>query len=144
MSKVVILEDWIEDLKKDKNLSSGMTPYSEAYILYALYKYNISGEQVDLGEVFGAPNGILNFVLPGLYTQIDKIKGTHKGVTKASKYDNEAIEELAASGMGPKAICDELGLDPAKAKSLSSNKGYKAGRERFLAKEKLIPQTFGF
>lgn len=143
MSKIVILEDWIEDIKNDKNLAGGINEQAIAYILYALYQYNVTGEQVDLGAIFGGAAGILNFVVSGLYSQVDKIKGVHKG-SKGSKYDNEAIEELAASGMGPKAICEELGLDPAKAKSLSSNKGYKAGRDRYLAKEKPSPQTFGF
>ena len=143
MSKIVILEDWIENIKNDKNLAGGINEEAIAYILYGLYKYNTTGEQVDLGEVFGGAAGILNFVLSGLYPQVDKIKGVNRGV-KGSKYDNEAIEELAAAGMGPRAICDELGIDPVKAKSLGSNKGYKAGRARYLEKGKEPPQTFGF
>ena len=121
MSKVLIMDEWIKDLQEDPKLGRALNDEGVACILYGLYKYNVTGEKVDLGGIFGGSYSVLNFVMPGLYTQIDKMKGLNKGEKKSGKYDNEAIKELAMRGYGPKAICEELGYDLSLAKSLASN-----------------------
>ena len=147
MSKILIMDEWIKALQEDKNLGGSLNAEGIACILYGLYEYNVSGERPDLGAIFGGNYGILNFAMPGLYTQIDKMKGINRG-QKTSKYDNEAIQELASLGFGPKDICERLGIDPSKAKSLASNKGYKAGRAIYKGQEQEDkenpPGTFGF
>ena len=129
MNKVTIMEDWISALENDPKLGGSMNETAIAYLLYGLYKYGVSGEKIDLGEVFGQNAGVLNFVLMGLYPQIDKMQNFSKGEHKGGKYNNEAIKELAIQGCGPKEICERLGYDPSVAKSISTNRFYKEGRE---------------
>lgn len=147
MSKVLIMDEWIKSLQEDKNLGGSINAEGIACILYGLYQYNLTGERPDLGTIFGGNYRILNFAMPNLYTQIDKMKGINKG-QKTSKYDNDAIQELAALGFGPKDICEKLGIDPSKAKSLASNKGYKAGRAIYKGLDQETkenpPDTFDF
>lgn len=143
MNKVTIMEDWITDLENDPRLGSSINETTTAYLLYGLYKYGVSGENVDLGAIFGPQFGVLNFVLSSLCSQMDRIRNFSKGEHKGGKYDNDAIRELASQGLGPKEICEKLEIDPAKAKSLASNKGYKEGRDYFKSKQGKF-DTFGF
>ena len=53
------------------------------------------------------------------------------------KDDNDAVRDLAAKGLSQKAICMELGYDVNKARSLSSNSGYREGRELYKKSQKL-------
>ena len=138
------MEDWISALEDEKRIGGSLSPECVAYILYGAYKYGVSGKPVDLGGVFGDQYGVLNLFLSGLYPQIDKMQNFSKGEHKGGKYNNDAIFELARQGKGPKAICEELGYDPASAKSIASNKGYKEGRILFKGSKDNSIETFGF
>lgn len=143
MNKITIMEDWIKSLENDPIIGGTINETAVSMILYGLYQYGVTGEKVDLGKVFGKQFAVYNYALLGLYPQVDKMQKYSKGVNKGGKYDNDAIRELASQGMGPKAICEKLGYDSASAKSISSNKGYKDGREEYKNREKGV-ETFGF
>ena len=137
------MEDWIKSLENDPIIGSTINETAVSMILYGLYQYGVSGEKVDLGEVFGKQFAVYNYALLGLYPQVDKMQKYSKGVNKGGKYDNDAIKELAMQGLGPKAICEQLGYDPAIAKSISTNRGYKEGKEIFKNGSQ-IHNTFDF
>lgn len=143
MNKVTIMEDWIKSLENDPIIGSSINETAVSMILYGLYQYGTTGEKVDLGAVFGQQFAVYNYALLGLYPQVDKMQKFSRGVHKGGKYDDEAIRELASKGLGPKAICIKLGYDPVAAKSISSNKGYKDGREEYKNRDNKV-ETFGF
>jgi hypothetical protein len=131
--KMIFQKSWYDAIMADEYLET--TEQEMAYILYAAMIYSFDGTRINLGEVFGAEFKGLNRSMPNIYQQIDGIKNWgEKNQQKNQKYDNEAIKELAAMGYTQKQICIELGYDVAKAKSLSSNPGYKEGRAIWLAK----------
>jgi hypothetical protein len=142
-NKVTIMADWIKSLIDDSKVGAGMNETCVAYVLYGVFQYGVYGEKVDLGATFGQQFGVLNYVLSTLYPQIDKMQNFSKGEHKGGKYDNDAIKELAMQGLGPKAICEQLGYDPAIAKSISTNRGYKEGKEIFKNGSQ-IHNTFDF
>lgn len=131
MDKMIFMRDWYESIMNDEYIET--TEQEMSYILYAAMQYCFTGEKINLGEVFGNEFRGLNRSMPNIYSQIDKIMSyNEKQGKKNQKYDNDAIEALAAQGYSQKEICRELGYDESKSRSLSSNAGYKRGREKFL------------
>ena len=130
MDKLTFMKQWWDAILKDDALD--MTPQDMACILYAAACYAFNGEKIKIGEVFGNEYRGLNMAMPNIYSQMDNIKEYgEKNKIKNQKYDNEAIKELAAQGLTQREICLELGYDVSKCKSLSSNQGYKDGRDIF-------------
>ena len=133
--KMIFTKQWYNAIMEDEYIQT--TEQEMAYILYAAMQYSFTGEKIDLGVVFGNEFKGLNRSMPNIYSQIDNIMAHGVAAGKQNQtYDNDAIEELAAKGMTQKAICAELGYDVSKSKSLSSNPGYKKGRERYLQNKK--------
>ena len=130
---MIFQKAWFESIADDELLET--SPQEMAYILYAAARYCYYDEKINMGEVFGNEFKSLNRDMPNIYTQIDKIAnyGSTFGNGKSGnqKYDSEKIEELARQGMTQKEICEELGYDVSKSRSLSSNAGYKRGRAAF-------------
>lgn len=128
---MVFMKDWYQSIIDDEYVETSEQEMS--YILYAAMQYCFTGEKINLGEVFGAEFKGLNRSMPNIYSQIDKIMSyNEKQGKKNQKYDNDAVEKLAARGLSQKEICRELGYDEKKSNSLSSNAGYKRGRAQFL------------
>lgn len=131
MDKMIFMKDWYESIISDEYVET--TEQEMSYILYAAMQYCFTGEKINLGDVFGSEFRGLNRSMPNIYSQIDKIMTYNEKQGKRNqKYDNDAVEALAAQGYSQKEICRELGYDESKSNSLSSNAGYKRGRERFL------------
>lgn len=131
MDKMIFMKDWYESIMSDEYIET--TEQEMSYILYAAMQYWFTGEKINLGTVFGNEFKGLNRSMPTIYSQIDKMaEYIDKQGKKNQKYDNDAVEELAAQGMSQKEICRALGYDESKSNSLSSNAGYKRGRDRFL------------
>lgn len=125
--RMIFQKKWYESLMEDEY--SDITDQEMAYILYAAMMYSFEGGRTDLGATFGEEFKSLNRVMPNIYSQIDNIENyNNKFQGKNQKYDNEAIKALAAEGYTQKEICLKLGYDPAKSRSLSSNRGYIEGR----------------
>ena len=125
--KMIFQKKWYESLMEDEY--SDITEQEMAYILYAAMIYSFEGGRTDLSATFGPEFKSLNRVMPNIYSQIDSIENyNNKFQGKNQKYDNDAIRALAAEGYTQKEICLKLGYDPAKSRSLSSNKGYIEGR----------------
>lgn len=124
--KLTFMKKWFEAEMNDEY--NDTTEQEMAYILYAAAKYAFYEEKINMGEVFGNEFKSLNRAMPNIYSQMENIKeyGDSNG-KKNQKYDNEAVKELAAAGFTQKEICEKLGYDISKSKSLSSNRGYKEG-----------------
>lgn len=133
-NNIVFLEKWKNELMEDE--FSPLNEEEVAYIIYAAAIYCWTGEKTNFEEVFDRVD--LNRVMAPYYTQIDNIANykVSMGVNPArgkQAYDSEAIRELAAQGLSQKEICKRLGYDESKSRSLSSNRGYREGREQYLA-----------
>ncbi len=115
------MSKWLKDIKEDQNLE--LSEQELAYIVYAAVKYGLEGEKLNLGEVFGKEFKYLNIAMPNIYGQIDNIQGYDLG--RRTKYDSEKIKELKLKGYTAVQICEELGYDKSKARSLTSNKGWR-------------------
>ena len=131
--KIIFTKEWYDEIMKGDDFVE-TTPQEMAYILYAAAIYSFTGEKTNIGETFGREYNGLNRTMSGYYGQIDRIIQSGKIQTgKNQKYDNEAIKSLAAQGYSQVKICQELGYDVSKSKSLSSNPGYKEGRKLWIA-----------
>ena len=134
-NNIVFLEKWYEDLINDE--FSPLSAEEVAYVLYAAAMYEWTGEKTNFAEVFN--RGDLNRVMAVYYPQIDSIKNYKTNmkvnpVEGKQAYDNEAIKQLAAQGISQKEICRQLGYDESRSRSLSTNRGYREGRELYLKK----------
>ena len=126
--QIIFLQEWFNELANDEFTPA--SPEELAYILYAATRYSWFREKTNFEEVFDRAD--LNKIMTTYYAQIDRITGYRENSGKNNqKYDNEAVKALAAKGLSQKAICMELGYDVSKARSLSSNSGYREGREIF-------------
>ena len=97
MDKMIFMRDWYESIINDEYIET--TEQEMSYILYAAMQYCFTGEKINLGEVFGNEFRGLNRSMPNIYSQIDKIMSyNEKQGKKNQKYDNDAIEALAAQG----------------------------------------------
>lgn len=133
--QIIFLQEWFNELANDEFTPA--SPEELAYILYAATRYSWFGEKTNFEETFNRAD--LNKIMSTYYAQIDRITGYRKSSGKGNqKYDNDAVKELAAKGLSQKAICIELGYDVTKARSLSSNSGYRQGREIFKESQKLL------
>ena len=123
--QIIFLQEWFNELANDEFTPA--SPEELAYILYAATRYSWFREKTNFEEVFDRAD--LNKIMTTYYAQIDRITGYRENSGKNNqKYDNEAVKALAAKGLSQKAICMELGYDVSKARSLSSNSGYREGR----------------
>ena len=134
-NNIIFLEKWYEDLINDE--FSPLSAEEVAYIMYAAAVYEWTGEKTNFAEIFD--RGDLNRVMAGFYPQIDSIRNYKVNMNVSptggkQAYDNDAIKQLAAQGLSQKEICRRLGYDEAKSRSLSSNRGYREGREEYLGK----------
>ena len=142
-NKIIFLPKWYDELINDKY--EPFTAEEISYILYGCMQYCWFGEKIDFGEVFGRSD--LNRIMGGYYRQIDDVSSYQENLGKNNiaqgnqSYDNDAIKELAAAGYTQKEICEELGYDVSKSRSLSSNKGYREGRQIFLELPKKQQQS---
>ena len=135
MDKLVFMKRWYDAEMNDEN--NDTTPQEMAYILYAAAVFAFTGEKINIGDVFGKEFKGLNRSMPNIYSQIVSMKDWEDTHTQANqKYDNEKIKELAIQGFTQKEICEKLGYDVEKSKSLSSNKGYREGRQILQKKQK--------
>lgn len=142
MDKFTFLKRWFDAEMQDENNQT--TEQEMAYILFAAAKYAFEGEKINMGEVFGKDFRGLNRSMPNIYSQMDNIKiWTENNQNVNQKYDNESIKKLAEEGLTQKAICEKLGYDINKSKSLSSNAGYRAGRQIFLERKKKEKESLG-
>lgn len=142
MDKLIFMKKWYDAIMNDKIVET--TPQEMAYILYAAAKYAFEGEKINFGSEFGPEFKGLGRAMPNIYSQMESIKEygeKFQGVNQ--KYNDDEVRELASRGMTQKEICEELGYDSAKSKSLSSNKGYKEGRKMYLENKKLENDSFG-
>lgn len=139
MSEIIFLKKWEDSLR-----NAEIDPFTEeeiAFMMYAAVHYGRDGEKTDFEKVFNRKD--LNRVFNSYYVQIDSIKdfknkqGENNVAQGNQSYDNDAIKELAMQGYTQKEICRKLGYDEKKSRSLSSNKGYRAGIEIF---KQLPPQ----
>ena len=134
-NEIIFVEKWYEDLINDE--FSPLSAEEIAYIIYAAAVYEWTGEKTNFAETFD--RGDLNRVMAGFYPQIDSIRNYKVNMNVSptggkQAYDNDAIKQLAAQGLSQKEICRRLGYDEAKSRSLSSNRGYREGREEYLGK----------
>ena len=136
-SNIVFLEQWKDELMNDE--FSPLTEEEFAYILYAAAIYSWTGEKTNFKEVFNRAD--LNRVMAPYYTQIDNIcnyrEGMRQNIRGRQSLDKEAIKDLASRGYTQRQICEELGYDVDKLKSISSNPGWKEGRRIYLASAKV-------
>lgn len=147
MDNIIFLQDWFNELKEDE--FSPLSNEEVSYILYAAAIYSWTGERTNFEETFDRRD--LNRVMAPYYAQIDKIKdyraasGKNNIASGNQSYDSEKVKELAAQGVSQKKICQMLGYDETRSRSLSSNKGYKEGREIFLKqKSKKLSELTNF
>lgn len=129
---IIFLKEWYEELINDE--FAPLTAEEFSYILYAATMYSWNGEKTNFEETFGRKD--LNRMMAPYYAQIDKIvnyRDKSKVVKEGNQsYDDEAIKALAAQGVTQRKICQTLGYDETKSRSLSSNRGYKEGRKLYL------------
>ena len=135
MSKVTLRKQWFDDIKNDPNFD--ITEQELAYIIYAAAMYGFTGEKVNIGEVFGREFRGLNFTMPNIYGQIDNIQQYDPSKGKVVKYDSNAIYELKVQNekMTAREICKALGYPEDKARSLTSNEGWKRAQKEILQKK---------
>lgn len=125
--KMTFMGKWLDDIENDPNFE--LTEEEKAYITYAAVKFGLTGEKINIGEVFGKEFNGLNMAMSNIYGQIDNIQSYNPN--RKTIYDENAIYELRLKGFTAVQICEELGYDVAKAKSLTSNKGWvRASKER--------------
>lgn len=131
--RIVFSKEWFKELQQGDDFVE-TTPQEIAYILYAAAIYSFTGEKTNLAETFGPEYKELNRTMSGYYGQIRRIidSGDNQK-NKNQKYNDDAITELVLKGYTQVQICQELGYDISKSKSLSSNPGYKKGRELLKA-----------
>ena len=125
--KVTIMKKWINDIVEDPNVDA--SEQDLAYIIYAAYVYGTTGEKINIGEVFGKEFKMLNMIMPNIYGQIDNIKNYDPSDGRNAKYDADAIRECRLRGLTAKETCIELGYPEAKARSITTNKGWKEAGE---------------
>lgn len=119
-----IRKDWLDSIYEDENLE-GVTEQEMAYIVYASVKYGLTDEKINISKTFGEEFRHLNWAMPNIWGQIDKIRGYNKNQGDINrKYDNEAIKKLRLEGKTAKQICIELGYEADKWRSITSNKGW--------------------
>ena len=129
--KITLKADWFNEIWEDENIGD-LSEQEKAYIVYAAVQYGFSSEKINIGAIFGNEFKYLNMAMPNIYGQIDRVaeySQTLNGNKVSQKYDDEAIKELRLQGFKAKEICEQLGYDPAKANSLTSNKGWKEAGE---------------
>lgn len=140
--RFTFMKDQFDAEMEDENNQT--TEQEMAYILFAAAKFAFTGEKINIGEVFGKEFKGLNRSMPNIYTQIEKIINYGEKFQGANqKYNDEEVKALAAQGLTQKEICEQLGYDASKSKSLSSNKGYKEGRQLFLERKRLENESLG-
>lgn len=121
--KLTFMKTWYDSVKGDK--FNATTDQEMAYVLFAAYQYAVTGTPIDLGDVFGPEFRGLNRCMPNIYDQMDRIDNWgRENSGKNQKYDPDAIYRLAKLGRTQKEICEELGYDVSKYRSISSNKGW--------------------
>lgn len=132
--KMTFMGKWLDDIVNDPNLI-GLDNQQLAYITYATVQYGLTGNKINMGEVFGKEFSALNFAMPNIYGQVDNIQSYPEKMGAMIRYDSDAICKLRLKGMTSKEICIELGYPLEKARSITSNKGWiEAGK--ILAKNK--------
>lgn len=132
--KMTFMGKWLDDIVNDPNLI-GLDNQQLAYITYATVQYGLTGNKINIGEVFGKEFSALNFAMPNIYGQVDNIQSYPEKMGAMIRYDSDAICKLRLKGMTAKEICKELGYPLEKARSITSNKGWiEAGK--ILAKNK--------
>ena len=133
MSNIIFLKNWYDELINDE--FSPLSAEEMAYILYAAAMYSWEGVKTNFKDTFGRAD--LNRVMAPYYTQIDNIlkyKSSSNNVAVGNQsYNNFAISDLASKGFTQKEICQILGYDESKSRSLSTNKGYREGRALYSA-----------
>lgn len=136
---IIWLDEWEKSLREDE-----FAPASNediAFMLYAASVYCKTGNKTNFAEVFNRPD--LNRAMAPYYLQIDKIihfranNGKNNKKEGNQSYDAEKIKVLAMKGYTQKEICRVLGYDESKSRSLSTNTGYRTGKDEFdkLSKE---------
>lgn len=132
-SNIVFLEQW-----KDELLNDEFAPLNEeevAYMMYAAAIYCWTGEKTNFKEIFDRVD--LNRIMAPYYSQIDSIlnyrENMRNNIRGRQSLDKEEIKKLASRGFTQRQICEELGYDVDKLKSISSNPGWKEGRAIYIA-----------
>ena len=123
--KMTVMRKWLDDIEADENVT--LTDNDRAYIAYAILRYGLYGEKTNIGEVFGKEHSTLNLAMPNIYGQIDNIQNYNPN--RSAKYDPEEIKRLRLEGYTSPQICDVLGIPRSKAKSITTNKGWKDAGE---------------
>lgn len=131
--KIKLMKKWFDDLKEDPNVGSMLGPEEMAIITYAVVQYGFTGEKINIGKIFGSDKGMLNFVMPNIYGQVDNIQDYAEKMAGICMYDANAIYELALQGKKAKEVCEILGYPVEKANNITSNKGWVAARKELKA-----------
>jgi len=135
--KMTVMRKWLDDIEADENVT--LTDNDRAFIAYAILRYGLYGEKTNIGEVFGKEHGMLNYLMPNIYGQIDNIQN-YKPVDNSGKYDPKKIYELRLEGHTAKQICQELGYPVEKWRSITSNKGWTDAKKELEKREKNVSE----